>query len=198
MAAKGGPRVPSLAVEVHRVARDVGEAPRGELGDPGTGVIQQGEEEAIPPAVPTRAIERIENAADFFAAEAAQQWPVETFRRPGEHVLPGGQKLRADVGEGEARETAPGGEAGVAWSEGSAAGAFPRGEKRAHVLRRDRRQRESSNRTAEVVAEKAQQPAEGSAVGGDGLWAHMAMGEAVLREESLEEGGAGSAVTAKG
>jgi len=178
----------ALAVEVHRVAREVGEAQRGELGDPRAGVIHQGEEEAITPAVPGRAIERNEDGADLFVAEAAQEWSVETFHRHGENALPGGQKLGADVGEGEARETAHGGEAGVARAHGVAAGAFQMGEKREHVLRRDRGQRELINRTAQVVAEKAQQQAEGIAVGGDSLWAHLAMGEEVLREESLEEG----------
>ena len=77
------------AIEEH-----VGDVQTGDLGDPGAGVVEHGEEDGVALAAPGGSVGSVDDRGDLLAGQVAEDGPVEAFDGNREAALRDGQQGR--------------------------------------------------------------------------------------------------------
>ena len=158
------------------------------LGDPGSGVVHQGEQDPIPLAAPGRRVRRRQDRRHLLAGEVSQERAPVPLRRDGQDALDDGQTGRV-TGGSVLQERAQRRQAHVPGGDGIAALPLEMIQERQDRRGVQVRQGEGSRRPAPVIGEEVEQEAEHVTVGRHGAGAGILLGDESLAEELPDQCG---------
>ncbi|OOL37074.1 hypothetical protein BOO94_14165 [Pseudomonas sp. FSL W5-0299] len=179
-----------LAVQTHRggdFQRHVSHANADQLGDSGSRVVEQRDQDTIAPAAPCIGIGRGEQRLNLVAGKKPEQWFVEALHRDGQYLLGQLQSWRALQGHVVGKGS-HGCQARVAAAHRVMPLGFKMGQKLEHQCCIEVIQRQLGGRFAPLALDVAKQQTEGVAVSAHRSRAHVLLLHEAFGKEALEQG----------
>lgn len=184
----------AFAMEAHArapVEDEIGDPEPDKLGDPGAGVVQRGQHDAISLARPSVGARGVEDRLDLVRGEKPEQRFVEALHRDGEDALQTGEGGRL-LPRGKVRKGSNRRKPGIPTANAVVTMPLQMIEKRqdewgVHVL-----EFQTFRRFVEMLMGKLQQEPEAIAVRCHRPWTGIPLGEQTVEEERLQHGGQAS------